>query len=77
MLNGSLMQTITIRVNNPHAFRLIEELEALQLIEVVRKSVPPYKRKLSERLAGSITSEQADRMRKELQQSRDEWERNI
>lgn len=71
------MQTLTIRVNNPHAFKLIEELEALQLIEVVRKSVPKKKQKLSERLAGSITGEQAARMREELQHSRDEWERNI
>ncbi len=70
------MQTLTIRVNNPHAFRVIEELEALRLIEVVRESVPKKKQKLSDRLAGSITSEQAAQMREELQHSRDEWERN-
>jgi len=71
------MQTLTIRVNNPHAIRVIEELEALRLIEVVRELVPQAKQKLSERLAGSITSEQANRMREELQRSRDEWERNF
>ena len=71
------MQTLTIRVNNPHAARVIEELEALRLIEVVRELTPGRKQKLSERLAGSITSEQANRMREELQQSREEWERNF
>ncbi|MEZ0485619.1 hypothetical protein [Fibrella aquatica] len=71
------MQTLTIRVNNPHAFKLIEELEALRLIEVVRELGPKKKQKLSDRLAGSITSEQANRMREELQQSRDEWDRDF
>jgi len=71
------MQTLIIRVDNPHAVRLIEELEALHLIEVVRDLLPAKKPKLSERLAGSITTEQANQMRDELQQSRDEWERTI
>ena len=71
------MQTLTIRVDNPHAVRLIEELEALRLIEVVRDSLPTKKPKLSERLTGSITTEQADQMRNELQQSRNEWGRTI
>lgn len=71
------MQTLTIRVSSPHVFKVIKELEALQLIEVVEEIAPQKKQKLSERLAGSITSEQAGRMREELQQSRDGWERNF
>jgi len=71
------MQTLTIKINNPHALRLIEELEALKLIEVIKKNVLLREPGLSERLAGSITAAQATRMRDELQQSRDEWERNF
>jgi hypothetical protein len=43
-------------------------------IEPVEKRVASGKQKLSERMAGSITPDQADQMRRELQQSRDEWE---
>ncbi|PRY47206.1 hypothetical protein CLV58_101272 [Spirosoma oryzae] len=71
------MQTFTIRVTNPHTVRLIEELAALQLLEVVDKPVTNDTRKLSERLAGSITPQQAEQMRRELAESRIEWERNF
>jgi hypothetical protein len=71
------MQTLTIKINNSKAIKLIEDLESLKLIEVLKKSVVKEKgKKLSERLAGSITSKQADVMRSELQQMRNEWERN-
>jgi hypothetical protein len=75
-LNETDMQTLTIRTDNPHAVRLIEELAAMHLIEIepVEKRVASGKQKLSERMAGSITPDQADQMRRELQQSRDEWE---
>ena len=72
------MQTLTIQTNNSHAIGLLEELAALNLIEVVNKSVISTKKtKLSDRLWGSISSETAKTMNKELEQTRDEWERNI
>ncbi len=74
------MQTVTIKINNPHALNLLQELEAMKMIEVITKKIgPPKKAKLplSERLAGSISADQAKNMRLELIQMRDEWERNI
>ena len=71
------MHTLTIRVSNPHTIRLIEELAALQLLEVVDKPVDSRPSKLSERLSGSLTPEQAEQMRWELAESRSEWERNF
>ena len=72
------MQTITIKINNAKAARLIEDLEALDLIEVIKKKVVKGKeKKLSERLLGSITSEEAEKMRTELRKIRNEWERII
>ena len=72
------MQTITIKINNSKAAKLIEDLEALELIQVVKsKAVKQKSKKLSERLSGSITSTQAALMRKEVKQMRSEWERNI
>ena len=72
------MQTVTIKINNAHALKLLEELEALNLIKVIKKSVVKENRKkLSERLAGSISSKQANLMRKELTEMHNEWERTI
>lgn len=72
------MQTLTIQTNNSHAIGLLEELAALNLIEVVNKSNSfPKKQKLSDRLWGSISSETAKKMNEELEQTRNEWERDI
>ena len=72
------MQTLTIKINNVKALKLLEDLEDLNLIQVISKiAVNEKKGKLSERLAGSISSKQAKVMRKELSEMRDEWERNI
>lgn len=67
------MQTITVRINNPKVLKLLEDIEALNLIEIVTKSESKDKTtKLSERLAGSITPQQADLMRSELKRLRNE-----
>ena len=72
------MQTTTIKINNSKAAKLIEDLEALNLIQIVKSNAVKQKsKKLSERLSGSITSTQAALMRKEVKQMRSEWERNI
>ena len=72
------MQTLTIQTNNSHAIGLLEELAALNLIEVINKSViSTNKTKLSDRLWGSISDETAKKMHEELNQMRNEWERDI
>lgn len=72
------MQTLTIQTNNSHAIGLLEELAALNLIEVIRKSdETPNKQKLSEKLWGSISNETAKKMHEELNQMRNGWERDI
>ena len=72
------MQTVTIKVNSAQALKLLEDLEALDLIKVIKRSVAKEKtKKLSERLAGSISAKDAKQMRKELTEMRNEWERTI
>ena len=71
------MQILTIELKNNKALKLIEQLEALQLIRIVRKDASSKGRKLSERLAGSLSHEQAEQMRRELHEMRTEWERDI
>ena len=72
------MSTITIKVNNVKALRLLEDLEAMNLIEFIRKNTGMVNgKKLSERLSGSITTEESEIMHKELGEMRNEWERDI
>lgn len=72
------MQTVTIKINNAHAARLIDELEAMSVIKIIKKSpVKSRTTKLSEKLAGSVTAKEARQMRKELNEMRNGWERNI
>ena len=78
MYQGNGMQTVTIKINNAHALKLLEELEALNLIEVIKRTVAKEKKaKLSDKLWGSISTEEADTMRKELIEMRNEWQRDI
>ena len=72
------MKTITIKINNDKALKLLEDLEALNLIQIIKESVSGGK-KLSKKFAGSLhlSDEQYNEFQQYLNKSRDEWERNI
>jgi hypothetical protein len=70
------METLTIKIKDNKALKLIHDLVDLNLIQVVSPGKKKTAIKLSERLGGSISQEQADTMHKELIQMRNEWERN-
>jgi hypothetical protein len=70
------METLTIKIKDSNALKLIRNLEALNVLEVINPEKKQSGLKLSERLSGSITPEQAEIMHKEIQQMRDEWERD-
>ena len=70
------MEVLTIKIRDNKALKLIYDLEDLNLIQVVNPVTKESTEKLSSILIGSISVEQADTMRKELQQMRNEWERN-
>ena len=70
------MQIISIELLNDNALSLLKELEALNLLRLVKTiEVPkPPKRKWS----GSLSAETADKMLVYVEKSRQEWEeRNI
>lgn len=71
------MSIITIEIHDDKALPLIEQLEALNLIRIIRNSDKVQGEKLSDRLAGSISQEQGDIMVKELEEMRKEWDRDI
>jgi len=70
------METLTIKIKDSKALKLIHDLEDLNLIQVITPAVKKSATKLSSILSGSISQEQADNMQKELKQMRSEWERN-
>ncbi len=70
------METVLVQINNHNAYKLLEDLEALNIIKVLKKSKP--KQKLSEKYAGKLPVALADELQNYVTQSRQEWdEHNI
>ncbi len=71
------METVLVQINNKKAYRLLEDLEDLHIIKVLKKSIQPQQ-KLSEKYAGKLPSDIADELQSYIAQSRNEWSnRNI
>ncbi|MCU0470102.1 MAG: hypothetical protein MUF58_16030 [Arcicella sp.] len=71
------METLTIELKKAKGMALLEDLEALDIIKIIRKKTPPPPGKLSDMFRGSISAEEADRFNEYVKKSRDEWERDI
>lgn len=72
------METILLQINSNKAYKLIEDLEALNIVKVLKKSTHT-KGKLSERFAGSLklSDEEYNNFQKSITESRNEWDRDI
>lgn len=71
------METVLIQINNDKAYKLLEDLEDLKIIKVLKKNINP-EQKLSEKYAGKLPSEIADDLQNYVNESRAEWQkRNI
>lgn len=66
------METVLLEINNPKAYRLLEDLEALDIIKVLKKSKQP-ELKLSEKYAGKLPTDIADELQQYVTDSRKEW----
>jgi uncharacterized protein YlbG (UPF0298 family) len=66
------METVLLPINDTKVYRLLEDLEDLQIIKVLQKSIQP-KQKLSEKYAGKLPSDIADELQNYVSQSRNEW----
>jgi hypothetical protein len=72
------METLTIEIREPKGLDLIRDLEALNVLKIIKKDdIGKPKAKLSDMFAGCLSSEEADDLNKYVKQSRDEWERNF
>lgn len=69
------MQVITVELLNDQAMALLKQLEKLKIIRLVvsKKTIETAKRQW----AGSLSKETAIKLLQHIEQSRDEWERNI
>ena len=72
ILNIIKMETVLVQINDNKAYRLLEDLEDLHIIKVLKKSILPQQ-KLSEKYAGKLPSVIADELQSYVTQSRDEW----
>jgi hypothetical protein len=66
------METVLIQINNQKAYKLLQYLEDLHILKVLKKSTQPTQ-KLSEKYAGKLPSEIADELQNYVSQSRNEW----
>ena len=66
------METVLIQINNTKAYRLLEDLEDLHILKVLKKSTTPTQ-KLSEKYRGKLPSAIATELQNYVTHSRNEW----
>lgn len=66
------METVLIQINDSKAYKLLEDLEDLNILKVLNKNIKP-KQKLSEKYAGKLPTNIADELQNYVTQSRDQW----
>lgn len=68
------METILIQITNKKAIGLLDKLEELHLIKVLKKNIiRPGKPKLSDKYKGIISKEEAEELNNHIRQMRNEW----
>ncbi len=71
------MKTVTVEIKNDIALTFLHNLESMHVLRVIEDKTTKTKQKLSERFAGCLSKERAEELQKELNQMRNEWERDI
>lgn len=66
------MKTVLIQINDDKAYRLLEDLEDLHIIKVLKKSIQT-EQKLSEKYAGKLPNEVAEELQNYVTKGRNEW----
>jgi hypothetical protein len=70
------METMLIELINEKAVKLLNELQELKLIKVLKTSVNGEE-KLSAKYAGKLPADVADELQTYVSESRSEWNRSI
>lgn len=66
------METIMVQITNNKALKLLQELEELNLIKLLKKNTDTSQ-KLSEKYAGKLSSATVEKLQQHIKQSRNEW----
>ena len=66
------METIVVQITNDKALKLLQELEELNLIKLLKKNADTSQ-KLSEKYAGKLSSATVEKLQQHIKQSRNEW----
>jgi hypothetical protein len=69
-----MKDTVIIQLTTPKTMKLLLELEELNLLKVIKKN-DLSKEKLSDKYAGKLPEDVADRLHKHMEDSRNEWDR--
>ncbi|MCA0427804.1 MAG: hypothetical protein LCH37_10255 [Bacteroidetes bacterium] len=69
------METVIVELTNQKALKLLEELEDLKILKLIRPN-ETKKLNLSEKYEGKISKELADKLQLHISESRNQWESN-
>ena len=67
------METVLVQINSTKAYKLLKNLEDLNIIKVLKKSVKS-KQKLSEKYKGVFSEDDTKSFNKHTQTMRDGWD---
>lgn len=79
MLNFKVMKTFEIEILNKNALEILESLEKLNIIKLLKhkKNISKEKEEEIDDFFGILTPLEANELEKHIQSVRSEWERNI
>jgi len=66
------METVIVQINDNKEYKLLENLEELHILKVIKKS-KKQTLSLSEKYAGKLTSKTADELQDYVNESREQW----
>lgn len=75
-VNQSKMETILVQINDNKAYRLLKDLEDLQLIKLLEKSIQSDKTGIDRitKYKGAMSKQPLQQVDQELNELRKEWE---
>ncbi len=68
------MQTVLIEIDNQNGFHLLQELEKLNILRIVKENVMENKTRLSDKYKGVFSREDAASFTNHTQTMRKEWD---
>ena len=72
-INNLDMQTVLVEVDNQDGFHLLQELEKLHVLRIIKENVSEKKANLSDKYRGVFTKDDADSFMRHTDAMRNEW----